>query len=91
MSTNPLHAVPAPEPVPTEHMRVSDLRQFKGQIGATVRLGADPTHGYVDVSVRVNENNPKVRDALAALREAFREIAADAAAGAVRDAQRRSS
>jgi hypothetical protein len=72
-------------------MRVSDLRQFKGQIGATVRLGADPVLGYVDVSVRVPETHPKVREALAALREAFRGIAADAAAGAIKDAQNRST
>lgn len=84
-----LHVVPgAPEDAPASdkvavtQFPVSDLRQFKGQIGARVRLGADPATGYVDVEVRVSDTDPRVREHLRALREAFREIAADAVVAA---------
>lgn len=65
-------------PTPSRHQRVSDLREFKETVGATVRLGASGKHGYVDVSVRVNLTDPRVAPHLAALRDAFRAIAAEA-------------
>lgn len=61
---------------------VKDVRQFKGQIGGTVRLGAHPQHGYVDVSVRVSETDARVASHLKGLREALAEIAAEAIEGA---------
>lgn len=63
---------------------VRDLREYKGAIGATVRLGASAKHGYVDVSVRVNLTDPRVETHLAALRDAFRAIAAEAVTEATR-------
>lgn len=66
-----------------EPVLVRDVRQFKGQIGATVRLGASPQFGYVDVSVRVSETDPRVAPHLKALRAAL----ADVAAEAIRSAQ----
>ena len=63
---------------PSRHQRVSDLREFKDSMGATVRLGASAKHGYVDVSVRVSLTDERVAPHLAALRDAFRAIAAEA-------------
>jgi hypothetical protein len=63
-------------------LHVKDVRQFKGQIGGTVRMGVHPTHGYVDVSVRVNETDPRVAVHLKGLRAALAEIATEAVKGA---------
>lgn len=62
----------------SEPQTVKDVRQFKGQIGATVRLGVSPEHGYVDVGVRVRDTDPRVAPHLKALKAALASIAADA-------------
>lgn len=54
---------------------VKNLRQYRGQFGGTVRLGASPRHGYVDVEVRVSETDPRVKEHLLALRKALAEVA----------------
>ena len=59
-----------------------DVRQFKGQIGGTVRLGVTPTDGYVDVSVRVSDTDPRVKPHLDALRSALATIASEQVLGA---------
>lgn len=62
----------------TEPQQVKDVRQFKGQIGATVRLGVSPEFGYVDVAVRVRDTDPRVAVHLRALKDALAAIAAEA-------------
>lgn len=68
---------------------VRDVRQYKGQIGGTVRLGVDPATGYVDVSVRVSEDDPRVKDHLAALRSALATVASEQVLGATADTVKR--
>jgi prophage DNA circulation protein len=66
-----------------------DVRQFKGQIGGTVRLGADPSTGYVDVTVRVSDTDPRVQPHLDALKDALATIASEQVLGATADTVRR--
>jgi hypothetical protein len=68
---------------------VKDVRQFKGQIGGTVRLGADPATGYVDVSVRVSDTDPRVKPHLDALRSALATVASEQVLGATADTVKR--
>jgi hypothetical protein len=70
--------------VTPSQITVKDVRQFKGQIGGTARVGVHPEHGYVDVSVRVSDTDPRVAAPLKALREALAEIATEAIQGARR-------
>lgn len=56
---------------------VKNLRQYRTQIGGTVRLGVSPKHGYVDVEVRVSEMDERVAPHLKALRAALAEVAAE--------------
>lgn len=66
----------------TPQPHVKDVRQFKGQIGGTVRMGVHPEIGYVDVSVRVSETDTRVAGHLKGLRDALAEIAREAIEGA---------
>jgi hypothetical protein len=68
---------------------VKDVRQFKGQVGATVRLGTDPATGYVDVSVRVSDADPRVKPHLDALRSALATVASEQVLGATADTVKR--
>lgn len=66
-----------------------DVRQFKGLIGGTVRLGSDPMTGYVDVSVRVPDTDPRVKPHLDALKDALATIASEQVLGATADTVKR--
>ena len=68
---------------------VKEVRQFKGQIGGTVRLGADPATGYVDVTVRVSDTDPRVKPHLDALQDALATIASEQVLGATADTVKR--
>lgn len=68
---------------------VRDVRQYKGQVGATVRLGTDPATGYVDVSVRVSDTDPRVKPHLDALRSALATVASEQVLGAAADTVKR--
>lgn len=65
-------------------IHVKDVRQFKGQIGGTARLGVHPEQGYVDVTVRVSDTDPRVAVHLKGLKDALAEIATEAVQGARR-------
>lgn len=68
---------------------VKDVRQFKDQVGGTVRLGVTPEHGYVDVAVRVSDTDPRVKPHLDALKSALATVASEQVLGATADTVKR--